>query len=439
MKTANLAVSAEKRPSQGGLKLLGQLTCPHCWSRFFPEQLLWVSEHVELLGDSRLGPEQQRRFLPTRFTPGGDAIDAKGMTCAALACPNCHLTVPRSMLEMEPLFLSILGAPSSGKSYFLSAMTWQLRNVLPRYFALRFTDADPATNRMLNACEESIFLNPRGSQLVPLGDLIRKTELQGELYDTVAFGQQSVSYPRPFLFSLRPQPGHLNAGRSASLDRMLCLYDNAGEHFQPGQDTTASPVTRHLAHSRAVLFLFDPTQDARFRAKCRSTRLFKSSDDGRMSRQETILNEAAARVRKYAGLSQGGQQDRPLVVVLSKFDEWSHLLDKVGVDDPWRVIGDNSYSAFDLDRVEALSADLHRLMAEYCPEIVAAAEGFARDVTYIPSSSLGAGTEIDPVTGFQAIRPQEIRPYWVTVPLLYTLYRTLPGAILKLRRRPKTV
>ena len=41
--------------------------------------------------------------------------------------------------------------------------------------------------------------------MIPLGNLIRKTELQGELYDTVAYGQQTVSYPRPFLFTMQPQ------------------------------------------------------------------------------------------------------------------------------------------------------------------------------------------------------------------------------------------
>src|SRR5262249_58225220 len=114
----------------GPVPLLSRVTCPHCWERFLPEQVLWVSEHIELLGDPRLGPERQQRFLPSRFTVEGDAIDAKGMVCRSLACPHCHLPVPRAMLEMEPLFLSILGSPACGKSYFLTTMTWQLRPVL---------------------------------------------------------------------------------------------------------------------------------------------------------------------------------------------------------------------------------------------------------------------------------------------------------------------
>ncbi len=276
------------------IKLLSQVTCPHCWERFPPDQVLWITEHVDLLGDPLLGPEQQQRFLPSRFTIEGDAIDSKGMTCRSLACPRCHLPVPRSMLEMEPLFLSILGGPASGKSYFLTSMTWQLRKLLPLEFSVAFTDADPAANRVLNECEESLFLNPRESEMTPLGNLIRKTELQGELYDTVGYGQQRVSYPRPFLFTMQPQARHMSADKAEASSRMLCLYDNAGEHFQPGQDTTSSPVTRHLAHSRAILFLFDPTQDKRFRAVCRSKDIGPAGTrDNRLSRQETLLNESA--------------------------------------------------------------------------------------------------------------------------------------------------
>jgi len=426
----------EERASSAvsSIKLLSLVTCPHCWERFPPDQVLWISEHVDLLGDPLLGPEQQHRFLPSRFTVEGDAIDSNGMTCRSLACPRCHLSVPRSMLEMEPLFLSILGGPASGKSYFLTAMTWQLRKLLPLEFSVAFTDADPAANRVLNECEESLFLNPRESELTPLGNLIRKTELQGELYDTVGYGQQMVSYPRPFLFTMQPQAGHMSADKAEATSRMLCLYDNAGEHFQPGQDTTSSPVTRHLAQSRAILFLFDPTQDKRFRAVCRSKQIGPpGSRDHRLSRQETLLTEAAARIRKLSGLSHHARYDRPVVVVLSKFDEWSHLCAPVASGEPWRKSG--AVTGIDVELVEEQSRKFRQILSHHCPETVAAAESFATNVSYIAVSSLGDRMHADPKTGLSAIRPAEIQPYWVTVPLLYSLSRILPGLIPRLKRR----
>jgi hypothetical protein len=416
------------------LRLLPQVTCPHCSERFPPEQALWVSEHVDLLGDTLLGPERPQRFLPSRYTLEGDAIDAKGMTCRTLACPECHLPIPRAMLEMDPLFVSILGAPASGKSYFLTAMTWQMRRVLPLHFKVSFTDADPASNRALNDCEESLFLNPEESAIIPLGSLIRKTELQGDLYDTVAYGQQTINYPHPFLFTMQPQGRH-HGGDRARLARMLCLYDNAGEHFQPGQDTASSPVTRHLARSQAILFLFDPTQDLRFRAVCRGVDSAGATQRAaRLSRQETILNEAAARIRRHAGLSQGSKYERPLVVVVSKLDEWSHLLD-LDNGDPWRSKG--NLTGVDVERIEWMSGRLRGLLLMYCPEIVTAAQTLANDITYIAVSSLGGHVEPDSASGLPGIRPRNIQPRWVTVPLLYAISRVLPALVPRLIRRAR--
>lgn len=419
-------------PDQGAVTLLPQVTCPHCWERFAPEQILWISEHVELLGDPLLGGDHQRRFLPSRFTPGGDAIDARGMVSTRLGCPRCHLPVPRSLLELEPLFASILGTPSSGKSYFLAAMTWQLRTVLATHFATSFTDVDTGSNRTLNAYEESLFLNARPEEVIPLGDLIEKTQLQGELYNTVNYGKQTVSYPRPFLFALRPQSHHPNAAKVGRLSRVLCIYDNAGEHFQPDQDTTASPVTRHLARSQVLFFVFDPTQDPRLRKRCKRGDRAGGAGVGKLSRQETVLHEASARIRRFAGLSSSAKHDRPLIVVLSKSDEWEHLLDSPSAPDPWVPVRQDLH-AIHMAAVEQRSQSLRRLMLHSCPEIVSAAEDFASEVTYVAVSALGDDLEPDPRTGLMGIRPDRIRPHWATVPMIYGLGRVLPGLIPRAR------
>jgi hypothetical protein len=414
--------------------LLRRPTCPHCWTTFAPEEVLWVSAHADLLGDPRLGPEQPQRFLPTRFNPDGKALDAKGFACNTLACPRCHLPLPRALLETEPFFVSILGTPACGKSFFLTAMTWELRRLLPLHFGIAFADADPVANRSLNEYEELLFLNPRPDELVAMADLIRKTELQGELYDTVTFGDQAVSYPRPFLFALHPQEKHPNHAAARKLSRVLCLYDNAGEHFQPGQDTTASPVTQHLAQSRLLLYLFDPTQDQRFRKLCQEgSNASPSVAISRTSRQETVLLEAAARVRRYTGLAQNAKHARPLIVVLTKFDAWAHLLPDADRKEPV-VFSRDRLAGMDLDRIEKRSQDVRALMLKVCPEVVTAAEGFAQQVVYVPVSALGRSPVLNRSRSL-AIQPREIRPVWVTVPLLYGICRWLPGLVPAFKRR----
>ena len=105
------------------LTLLDKVTCPHCWSSFTPEEALWLAEHPELIGDAKLGPDHARRFLPSRFTVEGDAVDERGYRSSKLGCPECHLEVPRALFQIPPVFFSVLGAPACGKSYFLASMT----------------------------------------------------------------------------------------------------------------------------------------------------------------------------------------------------------------------------------------------------------------------------------------------------------------------------
>ena len=80
------------------IQLLKRTTCPHCWHGFPPEDVLWVSAHSDLMGDPPLGPEHQQCFRPTRFGLEGNARDSHGVPCTALACPNCHLPIPRGLV-----------------------------------------------------------------------------------------------------------------------------------------------------------------------------------------------------------------------------------------------------------------------------------------------------------------------------------------------------
>lgn len=308
--------------------MLAKITCPHCWHQFSPDQVLWVSQHGELLGDPVLGPEAPSRFLPSRFNARGEAIDARGLPCQLLACPRCHLVVPRPLVGTEPLIFSIIGSPASGKSHFLATMIWQLRRVLPAKFFISFNDADTVSNRLLNEYEETLFLQDDVNRMVS----IRKTELQGELYDQIRLGQQVISLPHPFLFTLRSQrgPSGDGAGEAGRL-RVLCLYDNAGEHFQPGMDSVSSPGTQHLSRSRVLMFLYDPTQHPRFRELCRQvSRDPQLHGASRTLRQETLLTEASWRVRRYLGLSAEKKHARPLVVVVTKADIWAPLVRELG-------------------------------------------------------------------------------------------------------------
>lgn len=421
------------------LTLLREVICPHCWTRFQPEEILWIAEHPDLVGDPKLGEMRPMRFLPSRFSPEGDAIDPQGYRATQLGCPHCHLEIPRPLLQIPPLFYSILGAPACGKSYFLASLTWRMRQVLPTYFQLTLSDADASINARLHQYEEQQFLNANPDELVALA----KTETQGDLYDQVNLGDHSITLPRPFLFSLQPTSRHPNAKQSRTVGRVICLYDNAGESFLPGADTFSSPVTRHLAHSACLFFCFDPTQDPRFRQACtglsddpqmqvRKSRLTRET----MIRQDTILVEASQRVRRHAGLRIDELHQRPLVIVVTKWDSWKKLVPELTAEEPYLDVPGQPVRTIDQDRIQGVSSVLEGLLRKYCPEIVAAAEGFAREIVFVPVSATGVSPEVDGATGGLGVRPRDMAPYWVEVPMLYALARWSRGLIGIQQRHP---
>ncbi len=420
------------RSNQRPIKLQNRVTCPHCWHVLLPEQALYVAQHPDLVGDPRLGSDAATRFLPSRFGPDCAALDPRGFACHELACPNCHLVIPRALFEIEPVFLSILGAPASGKSYFLASMTWQLRKVLPKHFSLSFGDADPRSNLTLHEYEQVQFLNANQDAIVQ----IAKTGEQGDWYDEVNFDGQNVRFVHPYLFTMAPSESHPNYQGAAKLSRAVCLYDNAGEHFLPGADRGNVPVTRHMALSSAIMFLFDPTQDPRFRSACEG----KTADPQMMARtrrterespvrQETILLEAAQRVRRHAGLSQKAKHRRPLVVVVPKYDCWWFMLDRPRLSDPWTSVADGTMSAIQLDVIDSLSTRLRSILWEMTPEFVSAAESFAEEVIYVPVSATGCSPIVDPQSGHVGFRPRDLNPMWVETPLLYVLARYFQGIL----------
>lgn len=428
-----------------------KVVCPSCWDQFSPADSLWISAHPDLYGDERLGEDFQKRFLPERFTVKGSAIDAKGTICQELACPNCHLPFPRSSLELSSFFISIAGTPSCGKSYFLASMTWTLRQLLPRYFASSFADSDSIWNKILNDYEEQQFFNPEHDRVVRLA----KTEEQGDLYSIVTYNEQSITYPKPFLFDLRPLDQHPNAGHRQKVSRQICIYDNAGESFQPGKDSVVNAVTKHLGISECWMFCFDPSQDPRFRSACKEhdTQLAPIGSEV-TSRQETIFHEMVKRIRRHAQLGEHDKTKRPIIIVCTKYDAWWPLLAERLKQNPFGGEPTNLSVAYapsrldakvlrspihesqttdlgivDLEIIEWISQNVRALLYEYAADLVTAAESFSNSVYFVPVSATGDSVELDEETGKYGVRPKNIKPMWCEVPFLIALCHRASGLI----------
>lgn len=429
-----LAATVSRRAGSGR----GGIVCPHCWHRFSIDEFLFIARHQSLIGDPVLGADAQQRFLPSRFTAEGNALDAAGTSCPDMACPRCHLRIPQAASEMPPLFLSIVGATSSGKSYFLTSMCWELRNTLSREFAISFTDTDAVNNQLLNDFEETIFLNSESDTLVAL----RKTELQGDLYNQVLLDNMLINLPKPFMFTVMPAEHHPRYSEvREKMSRTLVLYDNAGEHFEPGMDSVDNPTTQHLLHSDTIFFIFDPTKDVRFRRRLAGISDPQLLAKSHVQRQEIILTEMVNRIKKYSGLRAGNKSEKTLLVLVSKCDVWQHLLGMSLPVEPWSWEKSNHTGVLDVNLIKNVSFALRHLLEEICPELVSTAESFAGEVLYLPNSALGHSPELSEENGMIGIYPGDVKPFWVTVPMLYFFYQRgfIPGVGAEsLARHPET-
>ena len=159
------------------------------------------------------------------------------------------------------------------------------------------------------------------------------------------------------------------------------------------------------------------------------------SRKARSSRQETLLNEAAQRVRRYTNLPPNKKYDRPLIVIVSKSDVWDRMLDvDIRTEPILQPDSENKWhhARFDLPRVDAVSAKLRKLLLQWTPEVVTAAEDFCQHVVYIPISAQGISPEEAVDSDGKKdllVRPRDLHPRWVTVPILYMLTKWSAGYI----------
>jgi hypothetical protein len=108
------------------------------------------------------------------------------------------------------------------------------------------------------------------------------------------------------------------------------------------------------------------------------------------------------------------------------WQEWANL------DDPIRD-AKQGIAGLETGLIEDVSAKVRAILLKHAPEFINAAEGFGDKVTYIPSSALGRSPEEDEA-GMLGVRPNEVKPVWAEVPLLYLLNQTTTGLIPSVRR-----
>ena len=435
-------------------QLVKTIRCPNCWEEFPPDQLHFYSTSPEFAFDHILGPGQQRAFLPSQFTPKGDAIDPGGGICTETACPKCHLRVPRLLAQFPTISVSIFGSPGSGKSFLIASMTHTVMQQIVHY-GLTAEDADPLLNAIVRDYEKTLFQQASPEDTVQL----RKTEDVGDWYNSILVRGRRRQLPKPFLYRIDRFWGKRNGAESG---RCLCLYDNAGESFEPGAENEDNPVTRHMAKADTLIFVYDPTQETAFRRACA-----EKSDDpqwrGQARGDQTALfTEATKRIRDFRTMLPTDKIDTPLIVVLPKFDASKFLLTDNELPKLYKEVqvksGASTIRYLDTDILLDISRKCRALLKKYQPALLVKIEATfnLKKIIFIPVSAtgcspvkaapskpqedtapsldsldlegmdlLGEETQNNP-DGYGSFRAGDINPIWAEMPLLTALKLVAP-------------
>lgn len=392
----------------------GEFTCPYCWFRFDRGDVMHVAVHKSLQGDNLRGEDHMLRFLASSFNDKGQALDAMGSPCTDLACPHCHWKLPPGFLDLKPKILSIVGAPSSGKSYYLSVLVKMLEDTLPKNFQSAFYDADPSENASLTKMKNRLFSGSTAAEAQ-----LSKTHLEGDMYVAVKRLGREVKMPKPFVFTLSPQ----NAPDSTT---SVVFYDNAGEHFEPGANKADSPGAQHIAAAEGIFFLFDPTYNLEFRKILRGKSTDPQIEDRRFDQQNTLLAEMNSRVKGLMGVDYRDKIDKPLAILVGKCDVWQDMIGRENLQNA--VLN----GKLDLNIIRRISDLVRSKLLEITPSIVANAESISDNVMYFPVSAFGCSPEhltdkngelqYDD-NGHPALSPDpnKIEPILVEIPILWIL------------------
>ena len=391
----------------------GEFSCPICWIKFDRGDVMNIAAHAKLRGDPMLGEFEMQRFQATRFNDRGIALDPMNIPAPDLACPHCRRKLPPGFLDLPQHIFSIVGAPSSGKSYYLSVLIRTLQKTLFKNFGVTLRDADPAGNAILNQMISRLF-----SQATPQDAYIAKTDLEGELYETLPRFGQKVKLPKPFIFKL-------SNPRDPSGDFSMVFYDNAGEHFQPGRNSTDSPGAQHISVASGIFFLFDPLSSPDFLRKLPGTKDPQAAQH-RDEQQDVLLAEAEVRLKNLLGMDSSQRISTPLAVIAGKCDTWKHLLGDTPLEPAIRDL------KLDLPALRRNSARVRALLCDINPSVVANAEAISSEVMFFAISPLGTSpVRFTDHAGNEKFAPDPIRiaPISVDEPTLWILSQIAPGMV----------
>ena len=278
--------------------------CPYCYNTFGISKVQWRCNSYKCKNDNAETDEKyceyhnisdaERHKQPHIISFGkpkkgfvkcnlcGDVTNIK-------ICPNCHSRLPSTD---ENVIISIIGAPGSGKSYYVGSLLKQFyKHATSVNCACKYTTED-----------DSKLFESRYNIPFEKNQVLDKTQPPSK-------GVNIVGANLPILCDIYD---------SKNVKRTFTFFDAAGENFE--DQSTMDYLSPYISHSSAIILLLDPTKIEHVYNTLVSENpdIYSSHNKENKISFESILQNIVDVINKQN--KTRGKIDIPIAVTFSKWD-----------------------------------------------------------------------------------------------------------------------
>ena len=367
--------------------MLKKSICPFCFNYFRQPDYCCISP--------RCCPPGETVYRIPNAAPDRDGFvkcDKCKQTTQEKICPECGKRLPYNILKNPTKIISIVGAPNSGKSYFVGSLIRQLDSS-GIFSKLNGTSVLFAGKQSRE--EYEIRFRRRMDSHIPL--------------DATKYADDIIAANPPILMEFTNR-------KIKNAMYTISFFDAAGENFT--DDAVLSAITPYISHSEAIIFILDPRQIPDVDAKVTSA--IPNLPASNKYPFTDILSNTINVIRNQGHIT--GVIDIPICIAVSK---WDLLINTPGLIDPGFSVSKPPQIAggYDDAAINQASEEIKSLLNSWDPSITSLIDNnFNVDtskgkdkVRYFGFSAVGS-----PVT--QSNVPP-IAPFRVEDPLFWILHR----------------
>ncbi len=322
--------------------------------------------------------------------------DKCGRPTSTKVCPTCKSVLPYSITESPTRVISIVGAASSGKSYYVGAV---LRKIMDEglFSQLKFNGISSIS---------TVWADKEKSRNEYIKRFRNRMDTFKILPPTDKFTDLVKDNP-PLLVEMTLERRRLE-------HCTFSFFDAAGESFQDAGDLAA--ITPYIAHSEAVILILDPRQIPKLDSDI--TNAIPGLPAVATMTYSEILDNAIRIIRNDSRLGRGQKIRIPLCVAFSK---WDLVMETPSLIPEGLVCGQGSQQMVDgynEQRIDTISNEIRSLLMQQWNEagLVSLAEQNFETVKYFSFSAWGSSNSGK--TGAPAIAS-----FRVEDPILWILHR----------------